>query len=89
MTSRMHGRDGGYRYMTNLLWVGAAGLLVGLALGLMTGVVLFYYVDHRPLETRYDKLVHTLTYMKKQGFVPLFEVEQNKPYDPSSGVDET
>ena len=60
-----------------------------LTTGIVIGMLLHYYGDHRPLETRYEKLVHTLTHMKKQGFVPMFEVEQEKQYDPSEGVDES
>ena len=58
-------------------------------IGVMGGMLLHYYGDHRPLETRYAALVEILVNMKKQGFVRQFEVEQVKEVDPSNGIDES
>ena len=57
--------------------------------GVVGGMLLHYYGDHRPLDARYSKLINILTYMKKQGFVPQFEVEQTTEVDPSNGIDES
>lgn len=63
-------------------------LLVGFGFGLMGGMVLDYFMYNRSLSTNYNKLVHTLTFMKRQGFVPQFDIEQPKVHDPADNVSE-
>lgn len=57
-------------------------------LGLVSGVILEYFVDHRPLKQRYHTLVQQLVNLKKQGFVPQYEVEQEREVDLSEDVTE-
>lgn len=52
--------------------VGLICLVAGLALGAWIVYICFY----KPLCEDRDALVQTLVYMKRQGFVPQFEVEQ-------------
>lgn len=74
---------------TTILWVAFAATLVGLAIGCLVGGVLFYYVDFKPLRSDYHELVRTLTNMKKQGFVPQYDIEQRKEIDHSDGINES
>lgn len=72
-----------------IFWMIGSGVLVGLAVGLIGGAVLFYYIDFKPLRDNYNELVHTLTHMKKQGFVPQYNLTQEVPLDLTTGVDES
>ncbi len=66
------------------------GLIVGFfGFGMCAGMVLHYMGEYRSLRDDYRELVHTLTFMKKQGFVPQFDIEQPTETDPSTGIDET
>lgn len=59
-----------------------------LGFGIIGGILLHYWVDHRPLLTKYHELIHTLTHMKKQGFVPMYEIEQPEVIDVSKDIRE-
>lgn len=63
--------------------------VASLGFGLCLGMLLHYYVEHKPLRDSYEKLVDTMTHMKRQGFVPQFEIENPKEYDPSEGIIES
>lgn len=69
--------------MTAVVWAIGAG---GLAWGLVFGALLHYLVEYKPLLQKHDKLIETLTGMKKQGFVPQFAIEQAVELDPSTDV---
>jgi len=66
------------------------GILTGaFGSGVVAGILLHYYTEHRPLRDSYEKLVHTMTHMKRQGFVPQFEIEHPRENDPSNGINES
>ena len=56
--------------------------------GIIGGMLLHYLGEHKPLLTKYHELIHTLTHMKKQGFVPQHEIKQVKKLDVSMDVRE-
>lgn len=58
------------------------------AIGLVSGMILEYLVDHRPLKQRYYTLVKQLMNLKKQGFVPNYEFEQEREQDLSEEITE-
>ncbi len=68
--------------MSLTLAVGAICLLLGLVLGLN----LNYLIETKPLLREYKDLVEIMYNMKKQGFVPQFEIQQKKPLNPASDV---
>ncbi len=53
------------------------------------GILLYYFAEGKPRADAYNKLVHTLTHMKRQGFVPHYDLEQATSIDLSEGVDES
>ncbi len=55
-------------------------------LGLVAGQVLHYLTETRPLWQRYNTLVEHMLKMRKQGFVPQFELEQSKTPDLSEDI---
>lgn len=57
--------------------------------GIIGGIVLHYLVDHKPLLKKYHELIHTLTHMKKLGFVPQYEIEQPEVIDVSKDINES
>ena len=59
-----------------------------LAVGLVLGFILCYVYVHEPLFKAYTSLVGKMYLMKRRGFVPQFEVQQKKTFDPSREVRE-
>jgi len=57
--------------------------------GVIGGMLLHYWGEYKPLLKKHDKLIHTLTYMKKQGFVPHYDIKQVREQDLADGVDES
>lgn len=68
-------------------WIAVA--VAAFAFGLVGGCVLHYYVEHKPLLEDYRNLIQTVVKMKKQGFVPQFDIEQVKEVDLTKGIDES
>ena len=70
--------------------LGLAILTCGFGFGVVIGLVTHYIMEYRPLRDQYDKTTRKhfdmLYRMKKQGFVPQFELEQEPVNDPSDGV---
>jgi hypothetical protein len=56
--------------------------------GVVAGLYLHYLTEYKPLARKYYALVETVVGMKKQGFVPQFEIEQPKPIDLTKGMSE-
>lgn len=71
--------------MTDLCVAIAAAALAG---GLAIGAYLNYFIETKPLQERFDALVETMTGMKKQGFVPQFDIQQPLPEDPAREITE-
>ncbi len=63
----------------------AVGLIAFLS-GLVLGMTLNYFIETKPLLKEYKDLVKIMYNMKKQGFVPQFEIKQKKPLNPASEV---
>lgn len=63
-------------------------IFVGFMPGILVGWVLNYYTEEKPLRENNNKLVDILTNMKKQGFVPQYDIEQPKPLDLAQGIGE-
>tara|TARA_R110002020_G_scaffold121916_3_gene277049 strand:+ start:36907 stop:37122 length:216 start_codon:yes stop_codon:yes gene_type:complete len=64
--------------MTNMMIASNAAFFLG---GLVVGLYLHYIIEYKPLLERYIKLSDIVVGMKRQGFVPMFEVEQPKEVD--------
>ena len=56
--------------------------------GVVAGLYLHYLTEYKPLKEKYHLLVDTMVGMKKQGFVPQFEIEQQKNIDLTKGTSE-
>ena len=54
--------------------------------GIVAGLMLHYFVEYKTLFNKYVELVNLLAAMKRQGFVPQFEIEQYKSQDLSKGI---
>lgn len=68
----------------------AAIAVTFLLLGLVLGMILHYIVEYRPLlhlfTNRQTEYFDMLYRMKRQGFVPQFDIEQKKHIDLTDGV---
>lgn len=64
------------------LAVQGAFFLGGLALGMYFN----YIVETKPLLRDYRDLITIIYKMKRQGFVPQFDIRQRKPIDPAKDV---
>lgn len=54
--------------------------------GMVVGAYVNYFIETRPALDRHSKLTHMIYTMKRQGFVPQFEIEQASTPDPSNEV---
>ena len=52
-----------------------------LASGVVVGMALHYIAVYKPLFLYHQELIKVIYNMKRQGFVPQFELEQPKPID--------
>jgi hypothetical protein len=68
--------------MTIMTAIGTACFLAGVVLGMIFN----YIVETKPLLAEYKALVEIIYSMKRQGFVPQFEIKQRKPLNPASDV---
>lgn len=62
-------------------------ILAGLV-GLVIGWGLCYFLNVRDIEHRYTELVDTMIDMKKRGFVPQYDFDVQKEFDPSEEIRE-
>lgn len=56
--------------------------------GVLAGLLLNHFSSTAPVREKNDELIAQMIRMKKQGFVPQFEIEQAAPLDPSDDIRE-
>ncbi len=56
--------------------------------GVIAGAFLDYYIEGRYLRKRNQELVTHILKMRRQGFVPQFDIEQVSSFDPSEHIRE-
>lgn len=55
--------------------------------GVVAGLWIHYLLEYKPLRRQYTELVDAVLRMKKQGFVPQWDLDNTpKEHDPSKGI---
>lgn len=66
--------------------IASAVALATFGFGLAFGAYANYLIETRPLLQAYDELVDRMYRMKRQGFVPNYEVDNTPEFDPSQDI---